>query len=851
MDKDSKKPTLLRKGFVKLPIGATTKELDSVSKMPSIEYIIRKFSDKIPTTPHGFIKDKSTTFGQRVFVIKADTGSGKSTVLPAKLYESFFPRTNKNILVTQPRIITAVDNPVSMVEHYPNLILGRNIGYNTSELKLIPSESGILFCTIGILRQELIMKTDEEFMSKYQFIIVDEVHTRDIDIDISLYLLKKLLRKNFKNPECPLVLLMSATFDETGFIEYFEVPKENYIQVEGKTFPIESSFSDYSVSNYVKYATMKSQQIHLNNLSDLEKSNTYKDIIIFVASGGVALKICNALHLFNSDILTKDLSIITEYNSELGTSLESLYKKGGGKKGDKKDNDKKRYHIIPILLDSSSFLQGEIEYQNLFSDMEVMVTPIYKVTNGEIDVTSLPLRYATPTRRIIVATNVAETGITIETLKYCIDTGYQNSAEFYPEYGCVALMPKNISFGSAVQRKGRVGRKSPGQWFGCYTKETYAALPRDELPTIITSNTTKTLLTILIRENNCNIIQELSIKSIKNNKQNSLFQTNKLFNNNWYDIHNELESNIAAIDFIEHPSIQSLSYSIEELHLLGFIDDNYRVTATGFYANKLGKLDLSSIKLIMSGYCYGANILDLITIAAFVSVKKHKIFERGFKLKNFMKLNEIEFTFYNQILIADDFINCLFIWNIFEKFILFFNTTNKKNEVNKNKQITLFKVKKWCKDHDILFMGFSKMIAVRDEIIASMIDIGMNPYYNSLQLTKSQYNLNNILLESLSDGLIEIKKIKQCLYEGFKMQVLVHGRNGYTSLFKNVPVSVKSSMAQPLNDQLVQQTLPKYIVCDSYSLGQKFGKPIFEFSAAGFISVLDNFVTVDMRFCLH
>ena len=125
----------------------------------------------------------------------------------------------------------------------------------------------------------------------------------------------------------------------------------------------------------------------------------------------------------------------------------------------------------------------------------------------------------------------------------------------------------------------------------------------------------------------------------------------------------------AISDFIELPSINSLSYSVEKLHILGFIDDNYDITLPGFISNQIRFINLECRKMILSGYYYGASILDLVTISAFVYVQKRNIFEKKFKMENFLKISDEEFPFYNNVLIADDFINCLFIWNSLQKYL--------------------------------------------------------------------------------------------------------------------------------------------------------------------------------------
>lgn len=829
-------PTLLRKGFVVPPKGSTEKEIKLISNIVSIDYILHLLSSKIPVSRQElYIKDAPKTYGDKVIILKSDTGSGKSTVLPAQLYTKLFHRTARSIIVTQPRTLTAMDIPGTMIPHNPELEMDKNIGYSTGPFKRLPRDKGIVFATVGVLTQELIMNNDIDFMTKYQFILIDEVHTRDIDTDRCLFLLKKLIKTNYKNPACPIVILMSATFNENVFIEYFEVPAKNYIQVVGSTFPIEMEFTPYSVNNYLKYASLQAQKIHLDNLADLENDNEFRDIILFVKDAGIGKKIYIDLHLFNSTILTSTSKIMSDYSIKLGVDMKSMLKTGGASK------NSSDFYILPILLDTASFSTGGLEYQNLFSSLNIISTPLWKVDDGKIDTSKKPHKYVTPTRRIIIATNLAETGVTIPTLKYCIDTGYQISSEFYPEYGCSGLISKNISHGSAVQRRGRVGRQSPGFFYPCYTEDTFKALPSESIADIITADTTEILLSMLIREKNTELVQEYSINRIKNNKNENIFQMFTSVSNNWYMIKNELMTNISNMDFIETPSIQMLGNSIEKLHGLGFIDSSLDITTIGFFANQLRFISLELRKMIFAGYFFKANILDLITIASFVYITKRKVFEKTFKLENFMKVNDTEFQFYNQILIADDFIVTIFVWNIFQDFI--------KHHISTSKKIQLIKIREWCTQTGIIFSGLTLVISARDILIRNMIDIGLNPYYNGLAL--QPYNLNTILLNSLSDASAEIKKIKSCIYEGFKFNLLQHKQfSVYQSVCKNIPIKVKSLVVKELNDD-AEQKYPLLVICDAYMITAKYGSSQHEFIAAGFISVMDNFVEVDTKFTLY
>lgn len=794
-DENSTKPTLLRRGFI-VPRGDSDKYKKIAQNSISIDIILHHISDKVPEAGTSYVKDFARSYGYKVILLKSQTGSGKSTTLPPYLYKSFFHRSNRSIICTQPRVLTALDIPEGLPEYYPFLKMGTNLGYSTKSFKLIPTDRGIIYATVGVLQMELLVSSADDFIKKYQFIILDEIHERSLEIDSTLYLLKKFLKENYKNPMCPIVILMSATFDEKIFMNYFEIPDENYIQVKGSTFEIKETFADYSVSNFIKYATLKAQSLHLDNLDDLE-GNAARDIIIFVKDSGIGKKIEQGMHLFNS--ILDNASAFDEYKQKLEIDIDELLKKGGGS-----------LYILPIMLDTKSFSKGELEYQNLFTDLNLINVPIWKL--GETD----SYKLVTPSRRIIIATNVAETGITIDTLKYCIDTGYQNSSEFFPEFGCQSLIAKNISHGSAMQRRGRVGRKAPGFWFPCYTKETFDALNPEQISSIIVNDVTELLLIILIREKKTSIVREYGVGRIRNNKaEDNIFQMHLGISNAWFTLKNELSIDIFSVDYIELPSVQSLEYSIEKLHVLGFIDDNYDVTAVGYYADKLRFINSESRKMILSGYHYGADIMSLITIVCFIYVGKRNVFEKGFVLDSL-------FSSKNYKNINDDFISCLIVFNALQEFI-------------ESKNISEINICDWCEKNLIKFDGLCKVLEQRDILLEIMIENGLNIYYNGLDI---KYNFNKIIDSSLF--LDEIKKIKYCIYEGFKLNVLRHDRfSTYTSVYKKIPIKVKSTHIQEY---------PKFIICDSINLSQKFGSEQYEFLADGYISVLDNYVDPDVNF---
>ena len=144
-------PTLLRKGFIIPPAKASKAEKDRIKNIISIDYITNYISDRIPLIPGASAKKPAKSAGDKVIILKSDTGSGKSTVLPPTLYKLFQERTRKSIAVTQPRVLTAVDIPTGLPDFYPELKMDINLGYITGPMRRAPKEKGVIFMTTGIL----------------------------------------------------------------------------------------------------------------------------------------------------------------------------------------------------------------------------------------------------------------------------------------------------------------------------------------------------------------------------------------------------------------------------------------------------------------------------------------------------------------------------------------------------------------------------------------------------------------------------------------------------------------------------------------------------------------------------
>lgn len=103
------------------------------------------------------------------------------------------------------------------------------------------------------------------------------------------------------------------------------------------------------------------------------------------------------------------------------------------------------------------------------------------------------------TRKVILATNIAETSITVPGVRFVIDSGKSKIKQYRAGIGIETLLAKPISKAAAIQRQGRAGREGPGQCYRLYTEESYKGMEDRTKPEILRSDLSKSILTMKAR----------------------------------------------------------------------------------------------------------------------------------------------------------------------------------------------------------------------------------------------------------------------------------------------------------------------------------------------------------------
>ncbi|XP_003384417.3 PREDICTED: probable ATP-dependent RNA helicase DHX35 [Amphimedon queenslandica] len=200
----------------------------------------------------------------RTVVIVGETGSGKTTQIPQYLHEANWTGNGYIVAVTQPRRI-AVTTVASRVADERGVVLGHEVGYSIRFDDCTDSKgTRIKFLTDGMLTREMMW---DPLLLKYSVVMLDEAHERNINTDIVIGLLKKIMKKR----DDFHLIISSATLDAELFKSYFETntdradPRKDtavIMTIEGRAFDIDIHHTKLPVADYVKSTVDTALAIH-------------------------------------------------------------------------------------------------------------------------------------------------------------------------------------------------------------------------------------------------------------------------------------------------------------------------------------------------------------------------------------------------------------------------------------------------------------------------------------------------------------------------------------------------------------------------------------------------------------
>ena len=463
---------------------------------------------------------RSGLLNHDVMLIVGETGSGKSTQVPQILVEEHWcqsrqikcpgpaasdhPSEDKSsrpsnaskketsriggqVAITEPRKVAAVSLAERVAKEVgtplgsssPASTVGFSVRFNNSTS---PS-TRIKFLTEGMLLQEMLR---DPWLRSYSAVVLDEVHERGVNVDLLLGFLRQIVSGKFEGRGgVPLkVVIMSATAEMKTLESFFE-----------------AGFQGKSVGDDPIIQTNPTPEINIPDeepeWSGLSSSDDEEE---HYADRKDNSKVSQLQHVSSCYVEGRQFPVTIKYEAKpvlnwLDAMLRTIFQV---------------HYKEPLPGDILVFLTG----QETVESLEKLVKEHEKEMRADVPkLQVLPLFAALPqdaqqavfqrpppkTRKVILATNIAETSVTVPGVRFVIDCGKAKIKHFRTGLGLESLLVKPISKSSAIQRMGRAGREAPGKCWRLYTEQDYLSLPQSNTPEILRCDLSQAILTMQAR----------------------------------------------------------------------------------------------------------------------------------------------------------------------------------------------------------------------------------------------------------------------------------------------------------------------------------------------------------------
>lgn len=571
----------------------------------------------------------------KVTLVTGETGSGKSTQIVQFILDHLNESGDyeSTILCTQPRRISTIGLAERISDERIDKV-GNETGYIIRGENNTCKTTRISFVTTGVLLRMLqsALSSNEDMdlslFDRLKYIFIDEVHERSVDSDFLLIILKRIMKKlpNLK------IVLMSATIDITVFQRFFDTPV-NHIHIEGRTFPIKDHYLDEVLASLEYTMTNRDgEETQPKADSQFFKSGTLNYDLI--------AKLCDFIH--------KKLS------SEANNGSILIF--------------------LPGIMEINRCIKT-IEREFNDNKTNVWCLPLHSALSSQDQkrVFKSPPR---GTRKIVVATNVAETSITIPDCVVVIDSGRSKTLFFDSQINATKLLENWCSRAEIMQRRGRSGRIQNGDCYHLYTKETENGMIAQPIPEIM-----RTRL-----ENLYLVVKSMGINNVEEFLKGGL----------------------------NPPDSISLSNAKFLLTQIGALNKSEQLSHLGRYLSYL-PTDLHSGKLLILGCIFGC--LELCLVLASLS-SSGSPFLNSHELRSEIKLKKSMFS-----KDRGDLLGSAKAYLEYEKLRL--------SEGNS---------KKFIKDNYLSYLTLNEITSVRSQYLSLLKDIGFVPLsYHSRNKSDALY----------------------------------------------------------------------------------------------------------------
>lgn len=522
-----------------------------------------------------------------ILIIVGETGSGKTTQLPQFLFNAGFCREGKMVGISQPRRIAAMTVAKRVAEEC-DVQLGQKVGYSVRFDDTTSSSTRLKYMTDGFLLREALV---DPLLSRYSVIIVDEAHERTVHTDVLLALLKKVQRDRSK--------AVNERSSETGggVLRGCQGRKVSPLKLIIMSASLDARvFSEYHGG--ARALHVQGRQFPVDVLYTVHPESDYVD---------AALVTIFQIHMEEKE---GDILVFLTGQDEI-ESVERLVQE----RLQHLPEDKRM--LLPLTI-----------FAGLPSEQQMRVFA------------PAPIGF----RKVVLATNIAETSITIPGIRYVVDTGVVKARTYDPNKGMESLDVVPTSKAQALQRSGRAGREGPGKCFRLYPEREFEKLEDSTKPEIKRCNLS-------------NVILQLKSLGI---------------------------DDIGGFDFIDKPSRGAIVKALEELRLLGALTDEGKLEKpVGEQMARLPMDPVYSRALILANQF---NCLEemLITVAM-LSVES--IFYDPREKREEARTSRNHFTS-----VEGDHLTYLSVYRELNEFL------EKRKEENSEAKVDKI-MRKWCKDN--------------------------------------------------------------------------------------------------------------------------------------------------------
>jgi ATP-dependent helicase HrpB len=391
---------------------------------------------------------------RRSLVLVAPPGAGKTTRVPPALLRApgLLSPNHPNLLMLQPRRVAARASAERIADenHWQ---LGREVGYHVRFDRKLTEHTRLRVLTEGILTRQLLA---DPFLDGVGAVLLDEFHERSLHTDVTAALLREV--QQTVRPDLILVV-MSATLEAQTAAEYFG--QCSVIHVHGRTFPV---------------AVSHSAPAHGSSLPERAA-----DAVIGVIESSMIARPGSV------PASPAPRETASPPHPKSGTPSTPDAPRATGAPNPSPGD------VLVFLPGAEEIRRTQRRLEPLAARHDLLLLPLHGSLPAEDQTRALrPARQ----RKIILATNIAETSLTIDGVTTVVDTGFARVAGYDPRRGLDRLELQRISKASATQRAGRAGRTAPGRCVRLWSEREHAALADFDLPEVMRVDLAGTVLAL-------------------------------------------------------------------------------------------------------------------------------------------------------------------------------------------------------------------------------------------------------------------------------------------------------------------------------------------------------------------